>query len=65
MRLQLLLYYLNSEVDEEGDRSFSFKKRHGSWFGKPGFPDCTESYDVSDYLGPDSIGFFYNIGTGS
>ena len=58
MRLQLLLYYLNCEVDEEGDKSFAFKKKHGSWFGKPGFPECTDSYDISDYMGPDSIGFF-------
>ena len=62
MRLQLLLYCLNCEVDEEGDKSFAFKKKHGSWFGKPGFPECTDSFDISDYMGPDSIGFFTTLG---
>ena len=33
-----------------------------SWFGKPGFPECTDSYDISDYMGPDSIGLFTTLG---
>ena len=49
-------------MNEEGQRIFAFKKRYGSGFGKPGFPESAESYDISDYLGPDSIGFFTTLG---
>lgn len=62
MRLQLLMYYFNCETDEEGEKFFKFSKRHGTGYGKPGFPECTESMDIQDYLGPDSIGFFTTLG---
>ena len=62
MRLQLLMYHLACETDEEGDSFFTFSKRHGTGYGKPGFPECTESLDIQDYLGPDSIGFFTTLG---
>ena len=50
------------EKDEDGDITFSFSQRHGSWYGKPLFPESTKSYEISDYIGPDSIGFFITLG---
>ena len=37
---------------------FKFKKRYGTGHGKPAFPDETDTYDIADYIGPDSVGFF-------
>ena len=53
---------LAMEKDEDGDYAFEFSQRHGSWYGKPGFPESTESYDIGDYIGPDSLGFFTTLG---
>ena len=38
--------------------TFVFQKRFGNGFGKPSFPEDTETYDIADYIGPDSVGFF-------
>ena len=54
------MYMLALDKDEDGDIEFQFNQRRGSWYGKPVFPESTESYDIIDYIGPDSIGFFYN-----
>ena len=50
---------LNCNKDEDGNPIFSFSKRHAiCWYGKAGFPVHTDSYDIYDYIGDDSIGFF-------
>ena len=59
IRQQLLMYLLALDKDEDGDYSFVFTQRHGSWYGKPSFPESTES---SDYVTPQSIGFFTTMG---
>ena len=56
------MYLLALERDEDGDLVFEFTQRRGSWYGKPSFPEDTESYDISDYIGPQSIGFFTTLG---
>ena len=56
------MLYLGCERDEDDNVVFSFSKRHGSWYGKPGFPEETESYEIYDYIGADSIGFFTILG---
>ena len=56
------MIYLNCNKDEDGNPIFSFSKRHGSWYGKPGFPVHTDSYDIYDYIGDDSIWFFTTLG---
>ena len=55
---------LGLDQDEDGDAVLKLRKRSGSWYGKPEFPELeeTESYDISDYIGPDSIGFFTILG---
>ena len=55
---------LGLDQDEDGDVVLTLRKRSGSWYGKPEFPELeeTESYDISDYIGPDSIGFFTILG---
>ena len=54
---------LNLQEDEHGDYEFEFNQRHGgSWYGKPLFPQYVESYDISDYIGPDIIVFFKTMG---
>ena len=52
------MFLLALDKDDDGDIEFQFKQRCGSWYGKPAFPESTESYDICDYIGPDSIGFF-------
>ena len=39
--------------------TFKFQNRHGTTYGKPTFPDDLESYDISEYVGPDSPGMFH------
>ena len=56
------MYMLALDKDEDGDIEFEFNQRRGSWYGKPVFPESTESYDIIDYIGPDSIGFFITNG---
>ena len=56
------MYLKVLDRDEDGDLEFKFKERYGSWYGKPSFPEDTDSYDISDYLGPDSLGFFITLG---
>ena len=55
---------LGLDQDEDGDVVLTLQKRSGSRYGKPEFPELeeTESYDISDYIGPDSIGFFIILG---
>ena len=55
---------LGLDQDEDGDAVLKLRQRSGSWYGKPEFPELeeTESYDISDYIGPDSIGFFTILG---
>lgn len=38
---------------------FTLKNRHGTAYGKPNFPQDLESYDIKDYIGPDSPGLFH------
>ena len=57
-----MMYLLALDKDEDGDYSFVFTQRHGSWYGKPSFPESTESYDIVDYITPQSIGFFTTMG---
>ena len=38
---------------------FTLKNRHGTAYGKPNFPKELESYDIKDYIGPDSPGLFH------
>ena len=56
------MYLLALDKDEDGDYSFVFTQRHGSWYGKPSFPESTESYDIADYVTPQSIVFFTTMG---
>ena len=56
------MIYLNCNKDEDGNSIFSFSKRHGSRYGKPGFPVHTDSYDIYDYICDDSIGFLTTLG---
>ena len=60
--LEALNDLLNCNKDEDGNPIFSFSNSHGSWYGKPGFPVDTDSYDIYDYIGEDSIGFFTTLG---
>ena len=55
---------LGMDQDEDGDAVITLRKRSGSWYGKPEFLLLkeTESYDITDYIGPDSIGFFTILG---
>ena len=48
IRLKLLMYMLALDKDEDGDIEFQFNQRRGSWYGKPVFPESTESYDIVD-----------------
>ena len=43
----------------ENLESFKFQNRYGSQYGKPGFPEDTDTYSIQDYIGEDSPGFFY------
>ena len=40
---------------------FQFSRRFGTRYGKPGFPEDVDSYDLADYIGPDSPGLFYML----
>ena len=42
------MYMLVLDKDDDGDIEFQFNERHGSWYGKPVFPESTESYDIVD-----------------
>ena len=55
---------LGIDQDEDGDAVITLRKRSGSWYGKPEFPELEEtgSYNISDYIRPDSIGFFTILG---
>ena len=45
---------VNLELD-----GFTLCNRHGTAFGKPNFPPRLESYNIKDYIGPDSPGLFH------
>ena len=60
MHLQLLVNLLKCDF-KEGERIFAFNERYDKGFGKPGFPESIQSYDISDFLGPDSIGIFTTL----
>ena len=38
--------------------TFQLQNRFGSHYGKPGFPKDTNTYNIEDYIGHNSPGFF-------
>ena len=55
---------LGMDQDVDGDAVLTLQKRTGSWYSKPEFLELeeTESYDITDYIGSDSIGLFTILG---